>query len=295
MTLSATPKSDGWGIHRQPANVGQPAADVLLRVVDAGLCGVIFVAPYFFGGRHDMGRLLLVSIIAVTATAWFARQAMLPAARWPRTVGYALLLLAAALVAFEVVPLPRNWIAQLSPRTSQLFPLWNGGGGGTQSFGTWKTLSLMPHETTKSLAMLLSYGLLFVVVIGRAEKKADAERLLRWVALSAAFMAIFGLVHYATTDGRFFWFYWHPYRRATDSLSGPFINRNHFADFLVLGLGPLLAWLLHAATQFKPADLHRNTAGRAKQLIEFWRLPQLQRWSPRQFYYLDRAAARSCF
>src|SRR5438270_411786 len=86
------------GLSRRPAKDSQPAADALLRVVDAGLCGVIFIAPYFFGGRHDLGRLLLVSIIVVTATAWFLRQAMLPLARWPRTIAYGLLLLAAALV-----------------------------------------------------------------------------------------------------------------------------------------------------------------------------------------------------
>ena len=85
-----SPKNDGWGFGSRPVVSDRPAADVLLRVVDAGLCGVIFVAPYFFGGRHDMGRLLLVSIIAVTATAWFIRQSMLPVARWPKTIAYTL-------------------------------------------------------------------------------------------------------------------------------------------------------------------------------------------------------------
>ncbi|HEX5471749.1 MAG TPA: hypothetical protein VFW73_07665, partial [Lacipirellulaceae bacterium] len=81
MNSHTTIKSDAWGFGGKPAKADDSPADKLLRVVDAGLCGVIFVAPYFFGGRHDMGRLLLVSFIAVTAIAWFIRQAMLPAAR----------------------------------------------------------------------------------------------------------------------------------------------------------------------------------------------------------------------
>lgn len=245
-------------------------ADVLQYVVDAGLCGIIFVAPYFFGGRHDLGRLLLVSMIAVTAVAWFARQAMLPAARWPRTAAHFLLLMAAALVAFQVVPLPQNWIATLSPRTAQLLPAWNGEANNSATLGTWHTLSLTPHETTKSLAMLLSYGLLFVVVAGRIQDKADAERMLRWVALSAAVMATFGLVHYATTDGRFFWFYWHPHRLATDTLSGPFINRNHFADFLVLGIGPLLAWLFHTARHYISSSSTSKAVLKPREVLELW-------------------------
>lgn len=272
LSTSASSRTNGWGLRRQSTNSGGSAADSLLRIVDAGLFGVIFIAPYFFGGRHDAGRLLLVSIIAVTGTAWFARQALLPAARWPRTVCYVLLLLAAALVAIQIVPLPQEWIARLSPRTSQLLPLWTSADAKPPNFGAWHTLSLMPHETTKALAMLLSYALLFVIVIGRVEEKADAERLLQGVALSAVLMAVFGLVHYATTDGRFFWFYWHPHRLATDSLSGPFINRNHFADFLVLGTGPLLAWLLYAGKDFMWAGPQTKTASGAKQIIILWGL-----------------------
>jgi O-antigen ligase/tetratricopeptide (TPR) repeat protein len=263
-------KTDGWGLGHRQVKSGRPAADILLRVVDAGLCGVIFVAPYFFGGRHDMGRLLLVSIIAVTATAWFVRQAMMPAARWPRTIAYVLLVLVAALVAIQIVPLPQEWIVRLSPRTSQLLPLWSGTDDGAAHFGSWQTLSLMPHETTKSLAMVLSYALLFVVVIGRIEEKTDAERLLQCVAASAVVMALFGLVHYATTDGRFFWFYWYPHRLATQNISGPFINRNHFADFLVLGVGPLLAWLIQTLMRFQSAGSPRKAASNPKDILIFW-------------------------
>ncbi len=271
MSAHTSPKNDGWGFGSRPVVSDRPAADVLLRVVDAGLCGVIFVAPYFFGGRHDMGRLLLVSIIAVTATAWFVRQSMLPVARWPKTIAYALVLLTAALVAFQIMPLPPQWIAHLSPRTSQLLPLWNGAGG-SSGFGTWRTLSLMPHETLKCLAMVLSYSLLFVVVIGRIEEKADAERLLQGVALAAPLMAAFGLLHFATTDGRFFWFYWYPHRLASQTLSGPFINRNHFADFLVLGFGPLLAWLLGASGFFQTRGSRRRLTANAKDRMIIWAL-----------------------
>ncbi len=232
-----------WGSNARSADNGAALTKSLQRVVDSGLCGVIFVAPYFFGGRHDLGRLVFVSLIAVTATAWFARQALLPASRWPRTAAHGLLLLAAALVALQVIPLPVDWLARISPRTEQLLPLWTPGGNSAVHLGTWQTLSFVPHETTKALAMLLSYSLLFMVVIGRIEDYADAARLLTWIGASAALMAVFGFLQFYTSDGRFFWFYEHAHRSASQCLEGPFINRNHFADFLVLGFGPLLSYL----------------------------------------------------
>jgi tetratricopeptide (TPR) repeat protein len=245
------------------------AADVLLRVVDWGLIGVICVAPFFFGGRHDVGRLVLVSLVAVTAAAWFARQAIVPSAVWPRSLVYGMFLLAAALLVIQIVPLPPAWVAKLSPRTPELLALWAPGGSDAARLGTWQTLSLTPHETTKSLAMLASYGLLFVVVAGRIQGVADARRLLNCVAASAVLMAAFGIVHYFTTDGRFFWFYAYPHRSASQSMSGAFINRNHFAHFLVLGIGPLVAWLLvvtsrhgHSALDEKaPTTATRRIAG----------------------------------
>src|SRR6185369_15925972 len=50
--------------------------------------------------------------------------------------------------------------------------------------------------------------------------------------------------------------------------SGPFINRNHFADFLVLGIGPLLAWLLHAARHYLSGDSRRKVTLTPKEMLE---------------------------
>jgi len=232
-----------WG-GGHTADERRSCAENLLSVVDAGLLGVIFIAPYFFGGRHDVGRLVLISLIAVTAAAWFIRQTILPAANWPRTAAYPVLLLAACCVGVQLIPLPQSWLAFLSPRTAELLSLWTPTATDQALLGRWQTLSFVPHETTKSLAMLLSYGLLFVVLVGRIQERADIERLLRWIALSAVLMAIFGFVHYFTSDGRYFWFYKHPYRSPTQSVAGAFVNHNHFANFLVMGIGPLAGWIV---------------------------------------------------
>jgi O-antigen ligase/tetratricopeptide (TPR) repeat protein len=115
----------------------------------------------------------------------------------------------------------------------------------------------VPHETTKGLALLLAYALLFVVVVQRIETLDDIKQILRCVGVSAVLMGVFGLVQYFTANGRFFWFYEHPYRSTEVYVCGSFMNRNHFASFLALGVGPLAAWLLETLRQ-TPASQPKN-------------------------------------
>ena len=50
--------------------------------------------------------------------------------------------------------------------------------------------------------------------------------------LAAVLMAAFALVQYFAGNGRFYWFYEHPFSSASDAVKGSFTNRNHFAQFL---------------------------------------------------------------
>ena len=69
-------------------------------------------------------------------------------------------------------------------------------------------------------------------------------------------MAVFGLVQYLTANGKFFWFYTHPFSNTFIGVKGSFANKNHFAHFLALGVGPLIWWLLHASRR-KRSRIHR--------------------------------------
>lgn len=245
MQRSAKSERIGWDGTIRAANVHFAPCDWLLSMVDAGLCGIICVAPFFFGGRHDLGRLVFVALVAVVSVAWFVRQSLLPAAHpWPRTAAKFVPLAAAVLLVLQLVPLPWTWLTCLAPQSAELLTLWTPSGGGPAQLGTWQTLSVTPHETVKALAMLLNYGLLFLVVAGRIQNTNDIRRVLDCVAISAAVMAVFGIAQYFTSDGRFFWFFDHSFREADNHVTGAFINRNHFAGFVVLGIGPLAAWLL---------------------------------------------------
>ncbi|MGD9633454.1 MAG: O-antigen ligase family protein [Pirellulales bacterium] len=232
-----------FGPQAGPTRWTEALAARLMIVVDAGLAATICVAPFVFGGRHDLGRLVFVSLVAFTSIAWFARQCVLPQANWTRTWAFGILFLALSLVGLQLVPLPHDWLARLAPRTAELLPMWTAGTHGP-TFGNWNTLSLTPRETTLALAMLVSYALLFTVLCQRIESTADVEKLLYTIAIAAVLMATFGLVQLFASNGKFFWFYVHPFRTTDDAALGSFMNRNHFAGFLVLGVGPLVRWLV---------------------------------------------------
>ena len=237
-------KSQNWsGQDRRSSPTDTSLDDACLRVVDAGLWAVVFVVPLLFGGRHNLGRFVFVALCVVISLAWFIRQAVLGNGTWTRSAASGIMLLALAVVGAQLVPLPSDWIESLSPRIATLLPLWSAESSEALEWGRWQTLSLAPEETRLALATLVAYALLFTTTLQRVRTTADVRRMLRWIALSAIFMAGFGLLQYFSSNGRFFWFYDYPYSNTTDGATGSFSCRNHFAHFLCLGLAALIAWI----------------------------------------------------
>jgi O-antigen ligase/tetratricopeptide (TPR) repeat protein len=226
---------------------------VLLRIVDLGICGLIFVAPLFFGGRHGLGRFVLVLLASGTALAWLVLQMLEGRGRWQPSLAYVVILLSMVLVLGQLVPLPGAWLEFLAPRHAELLPAWTSGSDFPVHLGSWETISLTPNQTRVSLAILWALSLVFIVVANRVRSLEDIERILRWIAVAAIGMAGFGILQYLTSNGYFFWFYEYPYRNTFDAVNGSFTNRNHFSHFVVLGFSPLLAWIF-CKTQRTPVE-----------------------------------------
>jgi len=129
---SSDPVQPGWeGVSR-----------ILLGLVDAGLLGVIFLAPLFMGGRGEIGRLVYISLVCGTAVCWLARQCLLVTPRW-RWSGLEWILLAGVLlVVLQLVPLPPGVLQSLSPQVPGLLPLWTTPAAAETHLGVWNQLSL---------------------------------------------------------------------------------------------------------------------------------------------------------
>jgi O-antigen ligase len=253
----------------------------LLQVVDGGLAGVIFVAPLLMGGRHAVGQLGLTVLAVVAAWAWAVRQCLQPDAGWRSVAVTPLLLIGLALVVLQIVPLPPWLLGRLSPATAEVLPLWSATGGTAAWFGYWNRISFTPAETLAGLVIFLDFILLFLVAAQRIRHIEDVERLLRWCALSTVVMASFGIVQHLAANGKFFWFYEHPFSDTCNGATGSFSNRNHFAQCLALGVGPLIWWLQDAMRRSRGrsrgSDLSVGLLGLALGVVLFAGLLSLSR------------------
>lgn len=218
---------------------------ILIGLVDAGLAGVILVLPFVMGGRQAIGQLLLCTLAMLTALVWLIAQCLRQEPVWRSSRAEMLILGGALLLLVQLLPWPHSVLSTISPKLAESLPLWNAPTG-PNPFGNWTRVSLTPSATQRGIAIFGSYAVLFLVVFQRIAKRDDIERLLKLIALGATSMAAFGLVQYYFGNGQFFWFYEHPQTTTNFVVKGAFTNRNHFAQFLALGIGPLM-WCAFAS------------------------------------------------
>ncbi|MBC8876654.1 MAG: O-antigen ligase family protein [Planctomycetes bacterium] len=222
--------------------LAHPADGVALQLVDTGLLAVLFVAPLFMGGRHPLGRLVLVSIVCATALTWLIGQCKAKSGRWIPSGSVVLIALGMLVVLLQLVPLPYSILTRLSPSLTEILPVWSPEGAMGARLGAWSHVSLIPQATREGLTMYLCYAMLFLLVVQRIRRLEDIERWMRWIALAALLLAVIGLVQYFAGNGRYLWIYEHPFRDSRGAVKGPFVNQNHCAHFLALGIGPLCWW-----------------------------------------------------
>jgi O-antigen ligase/tetratricopeptide (TPR) repeat protein len=230
-----------------------PAEPVVTRpwgilFADLLIAALLLILPFVMGGREAWGHRLLITLSITLGFVWcfhkvFAGGRLLLLSLEP------LMIAGILLVWFQTVPQPQVTLNQISPEYQRLLSDW-----GTsqiirrtadhESRPEWKTVSLTPAETRHGLMMMVSYVLVAVVVAQRLQSAADCHRILKVVGCSGILMAVFGVCQLALSNDRFFWFYRHPYTGTGEVLKGAFTNRNHFAQFLVLSIGPLIWWLI---------------------------------------------------
>ena len=271
MSLPGSKSYTGSFARWMPADATSDAAlsRGLLRVVDLGLLSILFVAPLFMGGRHPAGHLVYVVLCVATAIAWLAHQLFSADRYWIRSSAELVILAAVLLVAVQLVPLPESLLGMLAPQRAEMLSLWQADAPAATGFSQWSLLSLTPESTRGGLTLLISYGMLFLVAVQRLRRLEDIDRLLKAIAIAAVAMAVLGLAQYLTSNGRFVWIYEHPYRHTDLVVKGSFVNRNHFAHFLILGFAPLAVWAASFFTRGGERAFSLATANRREQALCF--------------------------
>ena len=147
-----------------------------------------------------------------------------------------LFLLWLAWILLQIIPLPPVWVASLSPTAFDLHILMNS--------TDLMTLSLDLYATVAGWFKSLAYILIFILSLLLIHSRRRLRQLAYVVIYSGLFQAVYGSLMTLSGLGYGF-FIQNP--AALNVATGTFINRNHFAGYLVMalsvGIGMMIASL----------------------------------------------------
>jgi O-antigen ligase len=212
-------------VHARP-HTGRQSMIPTVVVVGPIAWGVVL-----FGAVYPWTYLPLVAAITlVGAYGWI--QAAPPERHASRGVAIGLAAVA-AVVVFQLIPLSGDLLARISPATDAFLRQYNVAFAiaRAQHQPLTHPLSVAPGATLRGLMFLLSLGV-FTIGCTSMLPNLSLTRVVNQLIVLAFVMAIFGVVQKATFNDRIYWF-WKPINVANNAF-GPFVNRNHFAGWMLM-------------------------------------------------------------
>ena len=147
-----------------------------------------------------------------------------------------------ALGALQLVPLPRDTRLLVSPASEAMLlelDLEYAVAAQVSQAVPARPLSLNPAGTARALVLLVGLSLL-LAGLTRLLNVTGARRLVNAIVAFGAVLALVGIIQYAVLGdhawgGMRIYGFWAPMNRLTTPF-GPFVNRNHFAGWMLMGL-----------------------------------------------------------
>ena len=208
---------------------------------------LLFAASYLlFAGSEPWALAALLSIAAIAALS--SPRATFAFRRSTRPLDLALLALLAG-IAIQIVPLPAAIVDVLSPRAIELVtavrltPL----GAGASS---WTTLSVNPGATLLALGTVALGALSFWIARAVFSAGGGARLFCRAIAYLGVFAAVMAVIQKAVAP-RSVLFLVEPAARSASPF-GAFVNRNHFAAWLLMVAAPVVGYSI-ARMRIHPA------------------------------------------
>lgn len=205
-----------------------------------GLVAALAWGAFAFGAVYAWAYWpLAIAVTIVAVTALLARAPAESRPALPRWLAGGLVLFGAA-AAVQLVPIPSAWLHRLSPHTAAVvnaFELT------AASHPERHALSIAPPLTATALALFVPFALL---VIGSARLAAmrGPRGLAEAITIIGVLLALTGIIQQPLFAGRIYGF-WKP--EMGGSPYGPFVNKNHFAGWMLMAL-PVTLGLVCART-----------------------------------------------
>ena len=219
-----------------------PALAVVTQYAQALLVGTIAWGAFAFGSVYPWAyRPLAAGAVAVGLSSLLAPQpATLPGLPGLRALHLGLLVgaltLFAGAVALQLVPVPLAWLRTASSRALDVVTTFDLTLG---AHPDRHTLSIAPRLTATGLALFASLALL-VVGSARLITICGPRCLAHAVAIIGVLLALTGIIQKPLFTGKIYGF-WTP--QMGGNPFGPFVNRNHFAGWMLMALPVTLGLL----------------------------------------------------
>jgi len=200
------------------------------RIILSGVLFIAALAPIVFGAAPVWAYTLIEIIVFALLLLFLFRNSV--RGHWPDFTELKLLWIFVGcfflVVIFQLIPLPAEVLAVISPSSLAFFkraiPEFVSGEG----IYMWRCLSFNPYETKVYLVKYLTYlGVFFLCAYG-LKKERNIEMVIIVLMAVGCFEVLYGL--YERFENQEIFGY--PKRSYLDSVTGTYINRNHFAGFL---------------------------------------------------------------
>ena len=218
------------------------------RPLNVLVLSLLCAAPLLAGAVHEP---VFIPLLAGCATAglWALWRAHCTPGEdgWvsPLPGGRPLLALH-ALVLLQLVPLPPSVLRLVSPGSFSFYadalivPLT-----------AWRPISVSPPDTLRGLAFLAAFSLLYLAVFREVAETVWRRRLLLMVVGVGVALTVVAFVQAASPEPRKIYGLWRP--RWDWAVFGPYVNRNHFAGYLVMAAPLAIGFALEAIARLRAA------------------------------------------
>jgi O-antigen ligase len=229
---------------------GRPDGARPLRVLVLVLLGA---GPLLAGAVHE--PVFVPLLVASAAAGIAAHQRARPGEGHERSPlpGARLLLALHALVLVQLVPLPPAVLRVVSPGSFSFYndPL-------LVPLTAWKPISVSPPDTVTGLAFLAAFSLLYLAVFREMGEGAWRRRLLLTVVGAGVAITVVAILQAVSPEPRKIYGLWRP--RWDWAVFGPYVNRNHFAGYLVMAAPLAVGFALEAISRLRVAWGRRRRA-----------------------------------
>jgi O-antigen ligase len=220
---------------------GRPAGARPLRVLLLVLLGA---GPLLAGAVHEPVFVPLLAACAVAGIAARLRahgggeRTPLPGAR--------LLLGLHALVLVQLVPWPPAVLRVVSPGSFAFYndPL-------LVPLAAWRPITVSPPDTLRGFAFLAGFSLLYLAVFREMAEGVWRRRVLLTVVGAGVAITAVAFLQSASPEPRKIYGLWRP--QWDWAVFGPYVNRNHFAGYLVMAASLAVGFALEAVFRLRAA------------------------------------------